>query len=82
MEGFPKYAPFDKMIVTCGAPNVPTSLLKQLKIGGIIVIPVGEGTQKMQRLTKINDEQYKEEAFGDFVFVPMLRNTSETKDHF
>lgn len=81
-DGIPKYAPFDKMIVTCGAPNVPTSLLKQLKVGGIIVIPVGEGTQKMQRITKIDEENYQEEVFGDFVFVPMLRNTSETKDHF
>lgn len=81
-EGIPRYAPYDKMIVTCGAPEVPTSLLKQLKIGGVIVIPVGEGTQKMKRITKISDESFQEEVFGDFIFVPMLRSRSHLDPHF
>lgn len=81
-EGIPRYAPYDKMIVTCGAPEVPTSLLKQLKIGGVIVIPVGEGTQKMKRITKISDESFQEEVFGDFIFVPMLKSRSHLDPHF
>lgn len=82
-KGVPQYAPYDKMIVTCGAPNIPTSLLKQLKIGGIIVIPVGEGTQTMKKITKIDDSNFEEENYGDFKFVPMLENTAKSnKDYF
>ncbi len=73
-EGLPKYAPYDKMIVTCGAPNVPTTLLNQLQIGGVIVIPVGDENQIMKRITKVDEYTYQEEQFGDFVFVPMLQN--------
>lgn len=81
--GVPKYAPYDKMIVTCGAPLVPTSLLQQLKPGGQIVIPVGEDTQTMKRITKIDDSNFEEENFGDFKFVPMLKNTvNSKKDYF
>lgn len=71
--GLPNFAPFDKVIVTCGAPNVPEELLKQLKVGGIMVIPVGEESQTMKRITKIDENQYDEETFGDFLFVPMLK---------
>lgn len=81
-EGNRNFAPYDKMIVTCGAPNVPISLLNQLKTGGLIVIPVGEGTQKMKRITKVNEDEFQEEVFGDFVFVPMLRNRSGSETHF
>ncbi|MCK9338472.1 MAG: protein-L-isoaspartate(D-aspartate) O-methyltransferase [Bacteroidales bacterium] len=72
--GLPQQAPFDKIIVTCGAPNVPTSLLQQLKTGGILIIPVGDNIQDMKRITKISDAEYKEETFGQFQFVPMLEN--------
>ncbi|MCQ2284399.1 MAG: protein-L-isoaspartate(D-aspartate) O-methyltransferase [Bacteroidales bacterium] len=71
--GLPKFAPYDKIIVTCGAPNVPDALLQQLKVGGVMVIPVGEESQTMKRLTKVNDTQFDEETFGDFLFVPMLK---------
>ncbi|PKP21127.1 MAG: protein-L-isoaspartate O-methyltransferase [Bacteroidetes bacterium HGW-Bacteroidetes-20] len=82
-KGVPQYAPYDKMIVTCGAPLVPTSLLTQLKAGGVIVIPVGEDTQTMKRITKIDDSNFEEESFGNFKFVPMLKNTVNTKkDYF
>ncbi len=82
-KGVPQYAPYDKMIVTCGAPLVPTSLLTQLKTGGVIVIPVGEDTQTMKRITKIDDSNFEEENFGNFKFVPMLKNTVNTKkDYF
>ncbi|MFM9027844.1 MAG: protein-L-isoaspartate O-methyltransferase family protein, partial [Bacteroidota bacterium] len=58
----PTYGPFDKILVTCGAPSVPDGLLKQLKIGGIMVIPVGEG--KVQTMTKIQrkgDDEFHSE---------------------
>ena len=77
-DGFnciPQYAPYDKIIVTCGAPNIPLSLINQLKINGLMVIPVGEDTQKMIRITKTSENDFMEEEFGNFVFVPMLKNT-------
>ncbi|MEG1556464.1 MAG: protein-L-isoaspartate(D-aspartate) O-methyltransferase [Bacteroidales bacterium] len=73
-SGLSRYAPYDKIIVTCGAPNVPVSLLQQLKPGGVMVIPVGDATQTMKRVTKMDEENYQEEEFGEFVFVPMLKN--------
>jgi len=73
-NGIPQYAPYDKIMVTCGAPNVPLSLINQLKTNGLMVIPVGTETQKMICITKIGDNDYTEEEFGDFVFVPMLKN--------
>ena len=74
-EGISQYAPYDKIIVTCGAPNIPLSLINQLKINGLMVIPVGENSQKMLRITKTGEKEYTEEEFGDFIFVPMLKNT-------
>jgi len=71
-QGFEKYAPYDKIIVTCGAPEIPDALLHQLKPGGFMVIPVGTDSQIMKRITKIDDDNYKEEEFGNFNFVPML----------
>lgn len=73
-KGLPDEAPFDKIIVTCGAPEVPTSLLSQLKTGGVIVIPVGDGVQEMKRITKVSDDEYQQESFGEFKFVPMLQS--------
>ena len=73
-KGLPDEAPFDKIIVTCGAPEVPVSLLSQLKVGGIIVIPVGDGVQEMKRITKVSDDEYQQESFGEFKFVPMLQS--------
>ncbi len=67
------YAPFDRILVTCGAPEVPESLLEQLAPGGILVIPVGAGeTQEMLRIHKSMDGTYQQESFGTFRFVPML----------
>ena len=74
-KGKKAYAPFDRIIVTCGAPFVPEDLKKQLKIGGRLVIPVGEGdVQQMKLIIRLEDEKYKESSFGDFKFVPMLKN--------
>lgn len=75
-KGQPTYAPFDKILVTCGAPFVPEALLEQLKVGGVLVIPLGSGSvQEMQRITKLSETEYETENFGDFSFVPMLENT-------
>lgn len=73
-EGLPGLAPFDKILVTCGAPEVPQKLLSQLKTGGIMVIPVGDKEQKMLRITKQSDNNIKTETFGNYKFVPMLKN--------
>lgn len=70
--GLPTYAPFDKCIITAAAPSIPQKLVDQLKPGGILVIPVGDESQKMMRLTKEADGSVTEETFGDFTFVPML----------
>jgi protein-L-isoaspartate(D-aspartate) O-methyltransferase len=73
--GIPKAAPFDKIIVTAGAPVVPNALLKQLKIGGILVIPVGDRKkQVMMKLTKISERQIEQEEHPNFAFVPLLGN--------
>ena len=67
------YGPYDRIIVTCGAPGIPDRLMAQLKVGGIMVIPVGgEDTQEMLRITKTGENERKEETFGDYSFVPML----------
>ena len=71
--GVPAHAPYDKIIVTAGAPVVPEALLKQLKIGGILVIPVGDrAKQKMVKLTKKAANQIQKEEFEGFAFVPLL----------
>lgn len=68
-------APFDRIIITCGAPFVPPELMKQLKVGGIMVIPVGEGQQEMLRITKKGEgEEPEVEHLGSCAFVPMLDN--------
>ena len=72
-EGLPTYAPFDKIIVTAAAPAVPPKLVEQLKKGGKMIIPVGEGTvQVMKRITKNQDGTATEEVLDKFSFVPMV----------
>ena len=68
------YGPYDRIIVTCGAPEIPPTLMAQLKVGGIMVIPLGEGEQEMLRITKQGEakEQWLVEKFGTYSFVPML----------
>ncbi|MCE2789780.1 MAG: protein-L-isoaspartate(D-aspartate) O-methyltransferase [Saprospiraceae bacterium] len=74
--GAPRFAPFDKIIITAGAPFIPQALVDQLRPGGILVIPLGEGeTQQMIRLTKREDGTLKQENFGHFRFVPFLKGT-------
>lgn len=74
-KGLPAYAPFDKIIVTAGAPEVPPALVEQLKPGGCMVIPVGEGDQQEMRKVEKNEEgRVTEKNLGLFRFVPMLEN--------
>lgn len=75
--GLPNFAPFDKVIVTCGADVLPTSLLKQLKVGGKMVIPIGnQDEQILYRFTKISDIEIEKENFGKYKFVPMIGDTN------
>jgi len=71
-KGLPKEAPFDKIIVTAGAPYVPNPLLAQLKIGGKLLIPVGSKKQIMTLFTRKSATEFDKEELGDFAFVPML----------
>jgi protein-L-isoaspartate(D-aspartate) O-methyltransferase len=72
-KGLALYAPFDGILVTAGAPTIPDTLIKQLKTGGRLVIPVGNKLkQKMLRITKIDKEEFEQEEFDNFSFVPLL----------
>lgn len=73
-EGLPAYAPFNKILITAAAPEVPPKLVVQLKAGGLMVLPVDEGDkQRMLRITKKENGEYTEEWFDYFSFVPMLK---------
>jgi len=72
-KGLKDYAPFDKIIVTAGAPIVPKNLLAQLKIGGILVIPVGEKKQTMHLYKRRGVKDFEKHTLDDFIFVPMLK---------
>lgn len=73
-EGVPAYAPYDKILITAAAPSVPLKLFAQLKVGGCLVMPYGEGrVQEMQRITKVDASNYEREEFEEFRFVPMLK---------
>jgi protein-L-isoaspartate(D-aspartate) O-methyltransferase len=72
-EGLPTYAPFDKILITAAAPDIPEKLVQQLRPGGFMVLPVGSGdVQVMKKLTLQTDNILKEEIFDKFSFVPML----------
>lgn len=73
-KGLPNYAPFDSIIVTAGAPFIPQALMGQLKIGGRLIIPLGETVQIMTELVRINETQFEKYEHGEFKFVPLLEN--------
>jgi protein-L-isoaspartate(D-aspartate) O-methyltransferase len=73
-KGLENHAPFDSIIVTAGAPVIPKPLMAQLKIGGRLVIPVGENAQIMTLLIRKNETQFEKHEVGDFKFVPLLEN--------
>ena len=71
-KGLPEKAPFNKIIVTAGAPYVPNPLLSQLKVGGMLLIPVGDKTQIMTQFIRKSSKEFEKKELGDFAFVPML----------
>ncbi|RVT75343.1 protein-L-isoaspartate(D-aspartate) O-methyltransferase [Flavobacterium sufflavum] len=73
-KGLPTYGPFDSIIVTAGAPYIPQPLMAQLKIGGRLVIPVGEEVQVMTLLIRKNETQFEKHELGKFRFVPLLED--------
>ncbi len=78
-EGLPTYAPFDRILITAGAPCIPEKLIAQLKPNGILVIPVNDTDaehQKMLKIKKLPDGTLQQETCGDFMFVPMLTGTA------
>jgi protein-L-isoaspartate(D-aspartate) O-methyltransferase len=77
-KGLPTYGPFDKIIITAGAPLIPEDLLTQLKVGGRMVIPMGPSEkQTMYVVVKTSETEYYKEAHGTFVFVPLLKGTDK-----
>jgi len=76
--GLPTFAPFDKILVTCGAEILPTELLHQLKVGGKMVIPLGKTDEQiLTRFTKKSEKEFEKEEFGAYKFVPMLNSTNQ-----
>ena len=75
-KGLKAYAPFDRILVTAGAPFVPKPLLAQLKVGGRLVIPVGDKEQVMSVFVRTSQKSFKKQEFGNFKFVPMLGDKS------
>jgi len=76
MEGKPTYGPYDKILVTAAATEAPEKLLQQLKVGGIMVIPVGERfTQSMVKIVKESETHFRRTNHGSFVFVPLISGT-------
>ncbi len=75
--GLPAFAPFDKIIITCGAPYIPEALIAQLKPGGIMVVPVGDDVQTMTTLIKTSETEYVVKEHGSFRFVPMLGDKAD-----
>ena len=76
-KGMPEYAPFERIIVTAGAPFIPDALRDQLSVGGIMVIPVGEEEQTMFRIRRIAENLYEDEPLGPFRFVPFVEGLNE-----
>ncbi|HQG38029.1 MAG TPA: protein-L-isoaspartate(D-aspartate) O-methyltransferase [Chitinophagales bacterium] len=73
-KGLPTFAPFDKILITAAAPEIPKELLKQMKVNGVMVIPFGEGeVQKMIRIKRLDNNEFEKETFSNFTFVPMLK---------
>jgi len=76
-KGVPKHAPYDKILVTAGAPFVPDVMLKQLRIGGLLVIPVGsEKEQKMMTILRVGEQEYERIELDTFRFVPLVGDSA------
>ena len=76
--GLPEFASFDKILVTCGAEELPLELLRQLRVGGFMIIPLGKlEEQILTKFTKVSENHIEKEEFGAYKFVPMLGNTNQ-----
>ena len=73
-NGMQDHSPFDGIIVTAGSPVIPKKLVMQLKVGGRLIIPVGKDVQVMTKIIRISENEFKKETYGNFRFVPMLKN--------
>jgi protein-L-isoaspartate(D-aspartate) O-methyltransferase len=73
-KGLPAFAPFDKILITAGAPEIPKPLLEQLNVGGIMVIPIGDAVQTMTLLRKTAVNKFEKVEYGEFKFVPLLED--------
>lgn len=73
-KGIPVFAPYDKIIITAGAPSIPDDLLNQLKVGGRMVIPLGDKVQTMTLIEKTAAKKFEKTEFGEFKFVPLLEH--------
>lgn len=77
-EGLPTFAPFDRVLITAAAPELPPKLIDQMKVNGMMVIPTGTGeVQIMKRITKLDNGELKTEIFDRFSFVPMLEGKND-----
>lgn len=77
-EGLPDHSPFDKILITAATKEFPKKLLEQLKIGGLMVAPIGDSkSQTMTTIKRLGPDEYKETEHGIFVFVPMLQGTED-----
>ncbi len=75
-KGLPTYGPFDKIIITAGAPALPEDLLQQLRVGGVLVAPIGPSEKQiMCKVTRKAEDEFAKEKHGTFMFVPMLKGT-------
>lgn len=77
-KGLATYGPYDRIIVTAAAPELPPALMTQLAVGGIMVIPVGREHQEMVRIIRQSEDKYHRESFGEYRFVPFLQGLDET----
>lgn len=78
--GLPTYGPFDRILITAGAPEIPEALKAQLKIGGILVAPIGpQSKQVMTRYVRVSETEFTETHHGNFVFVPMLNGKTDSE---
>ena len=73
-KGWEEFAPYDRILITCGAAELPQNLLKQLRPNGILVAPIGESEQIMTKVLKLSEDEFETTTHGNYRFVPMLRN--------
>lgn len=73
-KGWEEFAPYDRILITCGAAILPETLLYQLKINGILVAPIGEEEQIMTKIVRLSEKEFQTTTHGSYRFVPMLRN--------